>query len=139
MNTNDKSIEKIFKNIGDLRSFDLLLSKIFNRIDQEEEKKTQIRVIITRIVGGLSFVALFPIFFNVFSQLQNSSFWNYLSLMFTDTSTVFVYWKEFLLSLIEAFPVFQISLILFLTFLLFVSLRFSTKDFKKIGLSANLA
>ena len=136
---NNNNLEKAFKNIGDSDSLDFLGSKITSRIGQIQEKRNKIKVIISRTVGSISFVTLFPIFINTFNQLHSSGFWNYFSLLFTDTGVVATYWKEFLLSLADSLPTLQLSLILLLTLSLFVSLRFALKDFKKIGLSANLA
>jgi hypothetical protein len=77
---------------------------------------------------------------NMFAEFQTSGFWNYFALFFSDTALMSVYWKEFVLSLAESLPVFQLMLTLALTLSVFVSLRFAFKDFKRfkrIGLSAN--
>jgi hypothetical protein len=135
------NLEKAFKTLGELKSPDLLNSKILLRIDQERVKRLNRQVLITRIVGGLSFVSFFPIFINLVSQMQNSGFWNYLSLLFTDTSVVVTYWKSFSMSLIEATPVFPLTLIFISLLGLSISFKFGfiKKDIQKIGLSANFA
>jgi hypothetical protein len=135
------NLEKAFKGLGDLKSPDLLGSKILLKIDRERVKRLNRQVLITRIVGSLSFVSFFPIFINLVSQMQNSGFWNYLSLLFTDTSIVMTYWKQFSMSLIEATPVFPLTLILISLLGLSISFKFGfiKKDIQKIGLSANFA
>ena len=135
------NLEKAFKTLGELKSPDLLNSKILLRIDQERVKRLNRQVLITRIVGGLSFVSFFPIFINLVSQMQNSGFWNYLSLLFTDTSVVVTYWKSFSMSLIEATPVFPLTLIFISLLGLSISFKFGfiKKDIQKIGLSADFA
>ncbi len=135
------NLEKAFKGLGDLKSPDLLSSKILLKIDQERVKRLNRQVLITRIVGGISFVSFFPIFINFVSQMQNSGFWNYLSLLFTDTSVVMTYWKSFSMSLVEATPVFPLTLILISLLGLSISFKFGfiKKDIQKIGLSANFA
>jgi hypothetical protein len=135
------NLEKAFKTLGELKSPDLLNSKILLRIDHERVKRLNRQVLITRIVGGLSFVSFFPIFINLVGQMQNSGFWNYLSLLFTDTSIVMTYWKQFSMSLIEATPVFPLTLILISLLGLSISFKFGfiKKDIQKIGLSANFA
>jgi hypothetical protein len=135
------NLEKAFKALGELKSPDLLNSKILLRIDRERVKRLNRQVLITRIVGGLSFVSFFPIFINLVSQMQNSGFWNYLSLLFTDTGIVMTYWKQFSMSLIEATPVFPLTLILISLLGLSISFKFGfiKKDIQKIGLSANFA
>jgi len=135
------NLEKAFKAYGELKSPDFLGSRILLRIDQERVKRLKRQVLITRIVGGLSFVSFFPILINLISQMQNSGFWNYLSLLFTDTGIVMTYWKQFSMSLIEAAPIFPLTLILFSLLGLSISLKFGfiKKDIQKIGLSANFA
>jgi len=135
------NLEKAFKTLGELKSPDLLNSKILLRIDHERVKRLNRQVLITRIVGGLSFVSFFPIFINLVGQMQNSGFWNYLSLLFTDTGIVMTYWKQFSMSLIEATPVFPLTLILISLLGLSISFKFGfiKKDIQKIGLSANFA
>ena len=135
------NLEKAFKGLGDLKSPDLLGSKILLKIDRERVKRLNRQVLITRIVGGISFVSFFPIFINLVSQMQNSGFWNYLSLLFTDTSIVMTYWKSFSMSLVEATPVFPLTLILISLLGLSISFKFGfiKKDIQKIGLSANFA
>ncbi len=137
----DNNIENIFKTIGELKSPTLLSSKILFRINQEQIKRAKIQMIITRIIGGLSFFAFFPILINLISQLQNSGFWYYVSLLFTDTGTVALYWRQFSMSLIEATPMFPLTLILLSLLGLFISFKFAfiKKDLKRIGLSANYA
>jgi ABC-type multidrug transport system permease subunit len=137
----DTKLETVFKKIGDLKSPDFLQSKIIFRINQIQTKRSKLQMIITRTIGGLSFVAFFPILINFISQLQNSGFWNYLSLFFTDTGIVALYWKQFSLSLIEATPMLSLTLILLSLLGLFTSFKFGfiKKDIKRIGLSANCA
>lgn len=137
----DNNIGNPFKAIGELKSPDLLSSKILFRINHEQRKRAKFRLIITRTVGSLSFFAFFPILINLVAQLQNSGFWNYLSLLFTDTSTVAIYWKQFSLSLIEATPMFSLTLILLSLLGLFVSFKFGfiKQEIKRVGLSANYA
>jgi len=123
----DNQLEKVFKNFSarhDLKSEVFLQSKIMTQIMASQAKQVKLRAVASRIVGALSFIALFPIIINLFSQLQSSGFWNYFSLLFTDTGTVAIYWKELALSLVEALPIFGITLATFLLLALFVSLKF---------------
>lgn len=134
----NRNLEKAFDSIGQSESFDLLQLRIISRINHEQVKRANIKVFTAWVTGGASLVALFPVFLNMFGRLQDSGFLNYLALFFTDTSVVATYWKEFSLSLVEAVPFFELTLVLFLVMSLFVSLKFALKDFRRIGLSANL-
>lgn len=135
------NLEKAFKAIGELKSPDLLGSRILSGISREQSIRLKRQILITRIVGVVSFVSFFPIFINLVSQMQNSGFWNYLALLFTDTSVVMIYWKSFSMSLIEATPIFPLTLILISLLGLSISFKFGfiKKDIQKIGLSANFA
>ena len=135
----NRNWENVFETIGGSKSLDLLPAKILGRIDQAQARRTRWQLIAAEIVGSLSVVALFPIFINMLGQFQSSGFWNYFSLLFTDTGVIAIYWKEFSLALVEALPWFPLTLVFILILTLFVSLRFALKDFKRIGLSTNLA
>jgi hypothetical protein len=113
-------------------NLDYLESRILNQINEIKLKRARAKMLVGRVLSGVSFVALFPIFINIFSQLQTSGFWNYLSLVFTDTSTVAVYWKEFSLSLVDALPIVSVGLVFALLLVLLTSLRFSIQDYKLI-------
>ena len=131
MNNVDLEFGKSFKKIGEIRSPDFLVSKILTRINQERVKTIKFRAIILRTVGLVSFAALFPAVVGLVAQLQASGFWNYLSLLFTDTGAVAVYWREFSLSILEALPLFGLTLIITLVLAIFISLRFINVNFKK--------
>ena len=90
----DTKFKKAFETIVGAKSLDFLQTRILARIDQEQAKKVTIGNIISRTVGAVSLVAIFPLVINIFAQLQNSGFFSYLSLVFTDTGTVATYWKE---------------------------------------------
>ena len=139
MNNPDHNFRKAFKSIGGARSLDFLASKIIQEINQERMKKVRMQAVISRTVGVISLAALFPALLNIFNQLQGSGFWNYLSLLFTDTGAVATYWKQFSLSLVEALPLFGLTVVVFLVLAVFISLKFALKDFKRVGMSANLA
>ncbi len=132
------NLKKAFKNIVAEQDLAFLTDKVIIRINREQEKRRWLQVVISRAVGSLSFIALFPLIIKIFYQLQTSGFWNYLSLLFTDTGAVAVYWKEFSMSLAESLPILQVTSILVLILTLLVSLRFALRDYKKIGMSASL-
>lgn len=121
------------------KPLDFLPPKILLRINREQIKKDKLWRVTSRIICSFSFFALFPIIIDVLTKLKNSGFWNYLSLLSTDTGAVAMYWREFSLSLVDALPLFQLTLIFALLLVMFASFRFALKDFKRIGLSANLA
>lgn len=105
-----------------------LESRILNRISEIKCRRAKARVMIGRVFSGVSSIALFPLFLNIYNQLQTSAFWSYLSLAFTDTSTVAIYWKEFSLSLVEALPIVSVGLVFAVLLVLLTSLRLSTSQ-----------
>ena len=134
----DTKFKKAFETIVGAKSLDFLQTRILARIDQEQAKKVTIGNIISRTVGAVSLVAIFPLVINIFAQLQNSGFFSYLSLVFTDTGTVATYWKELSLSLVESAPLAGITLILMLVLILSISIKFSNISFKRNVLLAKL-
>ena len=131
-------LEKLFEKI-EIQNLNSLESRILAKIGRLELGQARRKVVFSWLGGGLSFAAIFPLLINLFGQLQVSGFGTYFSLLFTDTGAVLGYWREFLLALFESLPLFQLSLVLILTITLFVSLKFALKDYRRIGLSANLA
>jgi len=57
-------------------------------------------------------------------------FFNYLSLAFSDGGVIAKYWKEYTLTLVDSLPVVSLVLSFFLLFILFISIRKASYQFK---------
>ena len=109
-----------------------LLNKILKRIHKEERLLVLRRTIIFSITLVGSLIALIPSFNMLSSDFTRTGFISFLSLMFSDFSSVTLYWQSFMMILLETLP--AISLVLFLAVVLIFlqSLKSLTKDIKMI-------
>jgi ABC-type spermidine/putrescine transport system permease subunit I len=109
-----------------------LFGKIMNRIHKEERILVLRRVIIFSTTLVLSLAGFFPAFNLLLSDFNQSGFLRFFSLMFSDSSTVMIYWQSFAMILLETLP--AVSLAVFLAVLLtfLQSVKFLTKDVRTI-------
>ncbi len=113
-----------------------LYDRVINRINREE-KIAEIRIkLVFRFFGLLSSCfALAPFSFMLFSDISESGFLNFLSLIYSDFSVVMSNAGDYILSLLEIMP---LPSLIFSSVSLLVSIFFLSKladcyvDFKKI-------
>jgi hypothetical protein len=63
-------------------------------------------------------------------QATRLGFFKYLSLAFSDSGVIALYWKEYVLSLADSLPIASLVVSLFLLFILFISIRRASRQFK---------
>lgn len=63
-------------------------------------------------------------------QFTQSGFYEYVSLAFSDTSSVIVYWREFLSSIADSLPLIDLIPSFILMFVILVSMRNITNQFR---------
>lgn len=93
-----------------------LLGKIIQKIHREERILAIRKTAIFSVVFIFSLVGIVPSFRMLMSDFSNTGFFNFFSLIFSDFSMMTVYWKSFIMALLETLP--AISLALFLAILL---------------------
>lgn len=110
-----------------------LLEKVLKRVHKEQRFFFFKRIAIISTTLIISIIALIPSLNMVISDLNQSGFNSFISLLFSDFSTVIVYWKSFTIILLETIP--ALSLALFLTVLLTLlqSIKSLTKNIKTIS------
>lgn len=125
----EQNLQKLFKNAiihGERRLSDDILRVI-------EYKNSQI--IKWKRFGYLS-ISVLSLFGSVISikelvtEFSQLGFYNYLSLAFSDSGIIAMYWKEYTLSLVDSLPVASLMISFFLLFVLFVSIRRVSYQFK---------
>lgn len=82
---------------------------------------------------GVSVLSLSGSIFSIKSligQFTKLGFFDYLSLIFSDGGAIAKYWKEYTLTLANSLPVLSLILSLFLLFVLFISIRRASYQFK---------
>jgi len=117
-----------------------LLEKILKRIHKEERLLILRRIIIFSITLCLSSVGFVPSLRILLSDFNRSGFLNFFSLIFSDFSSVAVYWQSFAMILLETLPAVSLALFLaiLLTFLESIKLLFKNiKIIKNSRLAAN--
>jgi len=67
---------------------------------------------------------------SVIEQFTTTGFYNYLSLAFSDSGIIATYWKEYILSLVDSLPILSIILSFSLLFVLFISIKRVSYQFK---------
>jgi hypothetical protein len=81
---------------------------------------------------------LVPTFKILLADLTRSGFYEYFSLLFSDTGSIISYWKEFTFSIAESLPIISIISVLSLLFVCFLSLKYLIKQINKNQLISSL-
>jgi hypothetical protein len=100
-----------------------LYEAILRRVALAERRHARISV---GFFGFATFVlgaALVPAIQYAITQLYASGFYDYFSLLFSDSSFALTYWREFSLSLVESLPALALLLVIPLVVALVWSLR----------------
>lgn len=95
---------------------------IFTVVKQHENLRTKIKLTSQSLLAITSFVAFFPLGSAVAQAFSNSSFSEYVSLLFSGDTAVMTYWQELTFSIIESLPILSLTLFLFATIVFLYSL-----------------
>ena len=125
----EQNIQKVFKNATYIPE-DRLREDIWRVI---EAKNAQIIKWKKLSYMSLSVLSLFGSAFSIKVLIERSTslgFFKYFSLVFSDSGVIALYWKEYILSLADSLPVASLITTLFLLFVLFISIRRASYQFK---------
>ena len=117
-----KNYTNLIKEMKDIDPPAYLESQIFERIESAYQKKNFYRKIFGLAGLSVSILSLLSLLVYTASEFMQSNFYDYASLLFTDSKTIFNNFNEFLLSLIDSIPFWAITLTIFF---LFISLIFA--------------
>ncbi len=109
-----------------------LLDKILTRIHKEERILVLRRIILFSTTLIISIIGFIPSFKILASDLSQSGFINFLSLIFSDFSSVATYWQSFSMILLETLPAVSLAIFLAVLLILFQSIKSLTKNVKII-------
>lgn len=112
---------------------------ILRRISKEEIKLVKRRFFFTSTLTIISVVSLIPAFMYLSSEISKSGFYQYAKLLISDTSSIFIYWKELSYSLVESAPMLGSLIVLILIFVTLSSLRELFKSQKILSTKIQLA
>ena len=123
-------LTKIFKSAKYETTTDLN-EKVWNTIVIRNKRNTRIKFWAFASMEFASIAGLVPVIKMLLTDLSQSGFYEYFSLIFSDSGTIFLYWKELILSLVESLPIMSIIYTLSLLFIVFLSLRYLMKQVGK--------
>jgi hypothetical protein len=130
----EKELKKAFYKAKYEGKPDLSLN-IWNSIVVRNKRITRIKLWVFSFIGFSSLVGLIPAWKVLSNDLTQSGLYEYFSLVFSSGTSIFSYWKELSLSIAESLPIISIILSLSLVFILFLSLKYVTKQIIKNQLS----
>lgn len=128
--------------IGDLDKFlkitqieppEHLCGSILAHIELKKRQAARVKFAILGSLALASFVALLPIAQYALSGFNQSGFYQYFSILFSNRNIAVAYWKEISLSLAESLPVFELTIVLTTVLILFESLKLTFKNAKIIN------
>ncbi|MFZ1019878.1 MAG: hypothetical protein WAN61_02725 [Minisyncoccia bacterium] len=111
---------------------------IWRKIIARDKYRTQIKMWAFAFAGSTSLLGLIWAVKTLFTNLAQSGFYEYFSLIFSDSGVLVSFWKELVFSLAETLPIVSITLTLCLLFVCFLSLRHLMKQVGKNQLSLSI-
>jgi len=118
----DKNLSKLFKQVYNY-SESRLSDDIWRAIQAKEARSLKIQSLLYSFVGILSLGGFVFIAISLKQQFASSGFFEYVSLIFSDGGLIALYWKEYLLSLVDSLPIASLGALLFLLCSMLVSIR----------------
>ena len=122
-----KKLIKIFQE-AKYKSDINLTENIWQAIVSHEKYIVRVKLWVFSVVGFVSLVGLVPAFKMLSSDLTQSGFYKYFSLIFSNSELIISYWKELIFSLAESLPTISIIFTLSLVFIFFLSLKYLIKQ-----------
>jgi hypothetical protein len=107
-----------------------LSDAIWHAIVIEQKRRKAILVWSYSFLGFVSLSTLVFVIKDIATQFTQSGFYEYVSLLSSDSGMIATYWKEFLLSLTESLPLFAITFSLLLLFVVALSMRQVTRQYR---------
>lgn len=131
-----KNYEQLFSHLTPPEMPDNLFEKIMRRIQKERQFSILKRRVMILSIGMIGIIgagaAFIPAFKMARTELYESGFPYFLSLIFSDFGTVVAYWQNFIMSLLETLPVMGLAILLIIILVFLGSLRFLARNVKSI-------
>jgi len=106
-----------------------LLDRVLNRVHYEIDIMGVKRRIILFSASSVVLSVIFALTFkSVWGQLDNSGFFYFFSLLFSDFKIVLAYWQSFLLATVQSLPIFSLLLLFSILLALFKSIESLLKN-----------
>ncbi len=108
-----------------------LAENVWHSLVIRNRRIARLKLWIFSFVGSASLIGLVPAWKALSSDLVQSGFYEYLSLVFSNSGSILFYWKELAFSIAESLPTTSIILSFSLVFILFLSLKYAAKQIIK--------
>jgi len=129
--------EKLFSFLSPPEPSPDLLEKVLGRL-KEKRRAAILKKIFWHSLGvTVSGIALIVTFQMAKADFANSGFWQFFSLIFTDSKILVSYWQNYILSLLETLPAINLILLLGSASFFLILLKYWIKDLKIIFIHLN--
>ncbi|OGG66272.1 hypothetical protein A2Z56_00565 [Candidatus Kaiserbacteria bacterium RIFCSPHIGHO2_12_45_16] len=111
-----------------------LRARVLLGVRKEEIKRARVFLLASALVIPASLVGFWFVLQYLLTSFYQTSFYSYLSLIFSDPDVVLAYWQQFLLVLLEALPVASMIVALIVFGALLTALKLFVEN-SRLGLS----
>jgi hypothetical protein len=101
----EKDTQKMLDCITSVKAPLSLADEVFARIERHAVRRARLRFSAFVSVSFATFSSMLCVSFSLVNSLKGSGFYDYASLVFSDSGAVLMYWKEFFLSFVESLPI----------------------------------
>jgi hypothetical protein len=108
-----------------------LAKNVWQKIIIRNKRIARLKLWAFSFVGLASLAGFIPTLKELSSDLAQSGVYEYLSLAFSNSSSILSYWKELAFSIAESLPIVSIILSLSFVFVFFLSLKYVVKQIIK--------
>lgn len=110
-----------------------LFERIMVRIRNEQRfSAIKQRLMVCSLGTACSAAALIPAFRAMQAGFNESGFFQFFSLIFSDFETIITHWQNFVMSLLETLPIMNLVVFLTIIFIILELTRFIARDIKLI-------
>ncbi len=125
-----QNIKKLFNLTSRTNSPAGLADLVSVRLGQEQKKRARRNLLIFGAVDIFSIAGLVLAGLSLVNLLASSGFYNYLSLLWSDSGTLALYWQELLMSLVESLPFLGLTIFFAVILVMMISLAKTLTSFK---------
>ncbi|MEI6288393.1 MAG: hypothetical protein WCP18_02285 [bacterium] len=109
-----------------------LFDQVMGRISQINSRAVKAKVFLFSLLSICSIAGLIPLTNLALNNLSNSEFYQFFSLLFSDSDAIFRYWQSFALAIIETLPILEIALVLLMIIIFLESIKMLSQNLRLI-------
>ena len=131
-----KDYQELFSEATEVSLPPELFSSVLVRVRLEQKRAARKELAFVGTLALGSATSAIPITTSIFSSLSQTSFYQFLVLIFSDGLDMLTYWREILMSLAESLPIFSITIFMTVLVVLLWSVARTARDIKIVFLPA---